>query len=235
MIVFIVSWQLIVLSFNFPAYILPSPILVLSIFKSHGILILQHSLPTLIEAFIGMIVSIFLGIVWALFLVYFSSLRLWFLPLLIISQALPVFAIAPLLVIWFGYGIISRVIIITLMLFFPIASSFYDGLCRTPSFYLDLAQTMNASKLQVLIRIRIPYALPSFCSGLRLAATFAPIGAVMGEWIGSSHGLGFLILNANSQMQIDLMFAAILILSVLTMSFYGAIDFLIKCLSNSNI
>ncbi|MDR1057884.1 MAG: ABC transporter permease [Coxiellaceae bacterium] len=227
-IVFILVWQVIIFGFNLPVYILPSPILVLTSFKTHGVLILQQSLPTLIEAGVGMIISVILGTFWALILIYFRYLRLWFLPLLLVSQALPVFAIAPLLVIWFGYGVASKIAITCLMLFFPIASSFYDGLRHTPQCYLDLAQTMNASKWQILIRIRIPNALPSLSNGLRLAATFAPMGAVIGEWVGSSQGLGFLILNANSRMQIDLMFTIVLVLAILTLGFYYLIDFLMK-------
>lgn len=164
-------------------------------------------------------------------LVYFHPLRDSLLPILLISQALPTFAIAPLLVIWFGYGMTAKIITICLMLFFPITSSFYDGLRSTPSSYLDLAKILRATRFQILWRIRIPAALPAFSSGLRLAATFAPIGAVIGEWVGASKGLGFLILHANSQMKIDLMFAALLVLGGLTLGFYFLIDYLLKWLS----
>jgi putative hydroxymethylpyrimidine transport system permease protein len=227
-IALILLWQSIVTIFNLPPYILPTPILVLKSFQHYGVLILQQSIPTAIEATLGFIISFLLGTFGALVLVYFRPMRLWFLPVLLISQALPTFAIAPLLVIWFGYGMASKIVTTVLMLFFPITSSFYDGLRRTPQGYLDLAQTMNATKLQTLRRIRIPNALPSLGSGLRVAATFAPMGAVIGEWVGASKGLGFLILNANSRMQIDLMFATLFVLIVLTLIFYFSIDLLIK-------
>ena len=161
---------------------------------------------------------------WALMLSYFRPLRLWFLPLLLVSQALPIFAVAPLFILWFGYGMASKIAIISLMLFFPITSSFYDGLRKTPNNYLDLAETMNATKWQILLRIRFPAALGALGNGVRVAAVFAPMGAVIGEWIGSSEGLGFLILNANSRMQVDLMFAAIIILVIFTLSFYFLVD-----------
>ncbi|CAL7960207.1 putative ABC transporter permease protein HI_0355 [Gammaproteobacteria bacterium] len=227
-IALILIWQSIVTLFNLPPYILPSPILVLKSFKHHGILVLEQSIPTAIEATLGFILSCLLGTLSALILIYFRPMRLWFLPILLISQALPTFAIAPLLVIWFGYGMTSKIVTTILMLFFPITSAFYDGLRHTPQAYLDLAQTMNAKKWQTLRRIRIPAALPSLGNGLRVAATFAPMGAVIGEWVGSGQGLGFLILNANSRMQIDLMFAALLVLVALTLIFYFAIDILIK-------
>ncbi|MEI8055503.1 MAG: ABC transporter permease [bacterium] len=227
-IVLILIWQSIVILFNLPPYILPSPTLVLKSFGHHGVLILKQSIPTTIEATLGFILSCLLGMFSALTLIYFRPMRLWFLPILLISQALPTFAIAPLLVIWFGYGMMSKIVTTILMLFFPITSAFYDGLRHTPQTYLDLAQTMNAKKWQTLRHIRIPAALPSLGNGLRVAATFAPMGAVIGEWVGSSQGLGFLILNANSRMQIDLMFAALLVLVVLTLVFYFVIDILIK-------
>lgn len=227
-IILIFIWQSITILFNLPPYILPSPTLVLKSFHHHYPFLLEQSIPTTIEAALGFILSCLFGIFSALILIYFRPMRLWFLPILLISQALPTFAIAPLLVIWFGYGITSKIATTVLMLFFPITSAFYDGLRHTPQTYLDLAQNMNAKKWQTLRRIRVPAALPSLGNGLRVAATFAPMGAVIGEWVGSSKGLGFLILNANSRMQIDLMFAAMFVLVALTLIFYFTIDMLIK-------
>mgnify|MGYP001145112867 CR=1 FL=1 len=227
-IILVLVWHIFVVSFDMPSYILPSPALVLKSLWQHAGLILYQSVPTLLEACAGFILSIFLGMFWALLLVYFQPIRSWFLPILLISQALPTFAVAPLIILWFGYGLASKVMIICLMLFFPITSSFYDGLSGTLKVHLDLAQIMNASKLQLLLRIRLPAALPSLGNGLRIAATFAPLGAIIGEWVGSTRGLGFLILSTNSRMQIDLMFAALFSLIILTLSFYFLVDLLIK-------
>jgi putative hydroxymethylpyrimidine transport system permease protein len=221
-------WHVLVISLDLPPYILPSPILVLKSLWQHGGLIAEQSVPTIIEAACGFVLSSFVGIFWALILIYFQPIRTWFLPILLISQALPTFAIAPLFVLWLGYGMASKITTICLMLFFPITSAFYDGLNNTRQNYLDLAQTMNGSKLQTLLRIRIPYALPALGNGLRIAATFAPMGAIIGEWVGATKGLGFLILNANARMQIDLMFASLLILMILTLAFYFLIDSLMK-------
>ena len=227
-VMLILVWHIIVIGFNLPPYILPSPILVLKSLLQYKELILEQSIPTLIEASLGFILSFFLGTFWALLLAYFRPIRLWFLPILLVSQALPTFAIAPLFVLWLGYGMASKIITICLMLFFPITSAFYDGLCGTHKTHLDLAKTMNASKLQTLLRIRFPTALPSLGNGLRIAAVFAPVGAIVGEWVGSTQGLGFLILNANSRMQIDLMFAALICLIIFTLTFYFLIDLSIK-------
>ncbi len=227
-VILILLWQLGVVVFSLPPYVVPSPLLILRSLQQHGGLIFTESIPTMIEAGVGFILSLFFGGFFALLLAYLRPVRLWFLPFLLISQALPVFAIAPIFLIWFGYGMASKIAVTSLMLFFPITSSFYDGLQSTPEHYLDLATTMNATKWQTLWWIRVPMALKSFSNGLRVAATFAPMGAVIGEWVGASQGLGFLILNANSRMQIDLMFAAILGLIILTLSFYYLIDLVIK-------
>ena len=227
-ITLILLWQLLVVAFNLPPYILPSPLLTLKSLISSIELITNQALITITEATLGFIVSAILGSTGALFLIYFRPAYLWFLPVLLVSQALPTFAIAPLFLIWLGYGMASKIATTVLMLFFPITSSFYDGLKKTSPGFIDLAKTMNGSKWQTLLHIRIPAALPSLGSGLRLAATFAPMGAVIGEWVGSSKGLGFLILNANARMQIDLMFAALLVLVVLTLLFYFTVDLIIR-------
>lgn len=110
-----------------------------------------------------------------------------------------------------------------IMIFFPVTSAFFDGLTRTPAGWIELGKTMNASPLRQLLYIRIPAALPSFASGLRIAAAIAPIGAVVGEWVGASSGLGFLMQNANNRFQTDLMFAALFLLSLMTICLWGAV------------
>ncbi len=193
----ILGWQLLVWYLQLPVYILPSPLQVFHTLYSQAPLIAQQSVPTLIETLLGLLFGTLLGCSMALSMIFFRPLRLWLLPILVLSQALPVFAIAPLLVIWLGYGMASKIATTLLMLFFPIASAFFDGLRRTELGWLDLAQTMNAKKWRVLWHIRVPAALPQLASGLRVATAIAPIGAIVGEWVGSSHGLGYLMLNAN--------------------------------------
>ena len=153
---------------------------------------------------------------------------LWLLPILLISQVIPTFAIAPLLVIWLGYGMSSKIATTAIMLFFPITSAFFDGLRHTHPDLVDLARTMNAKKWRFFWHIRIPAALPYFASGLRIAVIAAPISAVIGEWVGASHGLGFLMLNANARMQIDLMFAALATLTLFSLLLYYITIVLLK-------
>jgi putative hydroxymethylpyrimidine transport system permease protein len=222
--VLLLCWQLLVMLFHFPPYILPSPVLVFHSFATNLLLIAHQALPTIFEAVVGFVWATLFATLGALLLMYFRPARRWFLPVLLVSQALPTFAIAPLFVMWFGYGVSSKIATTILMVFFPITSSFYDGMRRTPKGYLDLARTMNAKKWKILWCLQVPAALPSLGSGLRLAAIYAPMGAVIGEWVGASRGLGFLILNANARMQIALMFAALFTLVILALAFYFMVD-----------
>jgi putative hydroxymethylpyrimidine transport system permease protein len=217
-------WQLLVTLFNLPPYILPAPYDVAKVWYLRFGLIAHESIYTVTETIIGLFLGILLGSIFALCMAFFRPLSLWMLPILIISQALPTFAIAPLLVIWFGYGITSKIVTTILMIFFPITSAFYDGLRRTNTGWLDLAKTMNAKKWRTFWFIRIPSALPSLATGIRLATVAAPIGAVIGEWVGAGQGLGFLMLNSNARLQIDLMFAALFTIIIFSLLLYFVVD-----------
>jgi putative hydroxymethylpyrimidine transport system permease protein len=116
----------------------------------------------------------------------------------------------------------------TLIIFFPVTGTFFDGLRRTDPGWLDLAKTMNATPAAILWRLRVPAALPALASGLRVAAAVVPIGAVVGEWVGASAGLGYLMLHANARMQIDLMFAALFVLALMALAFYFLLDFALR-------
>lgn len=217
-------WQGIVLALQLPNYILPTPFQVFHSLITDHALILTQLLPTLVETLLGLSFGILLGMSLALSMCLFRAVYSLLQPLLLISQALPVFAIAPLLVIWFGYGVTAKIVTTTLMLFFPITNNFLHGLKQTPPHYLDIAQLMGGNRWQILYHVRIPAALPQLASGIRLATAMAPLGAVIGEWVGSNQGLGFLLLNSNAQMQIDLMFATLITLILLGISLYFLVD-----------
>lgn len=162
----------------------------------------------------GFLVGSLAGIFIALLLSQFKILDRYLMPLVVVTQTLPVFAIAPLLVIWFGFGIGSKIVMAALIIFFPVASAFYDGLKSTSSTWLDLAQSWKMSRFQTLLYFRIPAALPSLMTGLKVAATIAPIGAVVGEWAGAAGGLGFVMLQANARTQTDVVFASLVLLAL---------------------
>ncbi len=217
-------WEAVATLADLPPYILPGPLRVALAIGAQWDRLLAHAGVTVVEMLLGLGLGAALGCACALTLAYFRPARLWLLPVLVASQAVPVFALAPILVLWFGYGIASKVAMAALIIFFPVAAAFFDGLRRTDPGWLDLTHTMGAGRWRVLWHIRVPAALPALASGLRVAAAVAPIGAVVGEWVGSSAGLGFLMLQANGRMQIDLMFAALLALAVIGVALYFTLD-----------
>lgn len=225
---FILIWECLIRVLQLPNYILPTPFDVLQSFIHHAALITSQTLPTLLEILLGLSFGIILGAGIAISMCFFRPLHAFLLPLVLASQALPVFAIAPLLVLWFGYGVTAKIITTTFMLFFPITNNFLDGLKQTPENYLNLAKIMHSGRWQILYQIRIPAALPNLASGIRLATAMAPLGAIIGEWVGSNQGLGFLLLNANAQMQIDLMFAVLAVIFFLGLLLYFLVDTLLK-------
>ncbi|HSW69831.1 MAG TPA: ABC transporter permease [Gammaproteobacteria bacterium] len=224
----VISWQFLIMIFHLPPYILPTPLAVFQTGLARISLILNETKITVFETLAGLLLGVIFGCTAALLMASFKTFSFWLLPILIVSQAIPTFAIAPLLVIWFGYGMTSKIAATIIMIFFPVSSSFFDGLSRTDQNWLELAKTMNAKKWRVFWYIRIPAALPHFASGLRVATVAAPIGAVIGEWVGASQGLGFLMLNANARMQIDLMFAGLFILILFSLILYFTVDNLLK-------
>lgn len=217
-------WQAGVWISEAPPYILPGPLSVARVLVDKAGLLAYHAGVTGAEIVLGLLCGTFLGAASAILISTFRPVRRWLMPVLVISQALPVFALAPLLTLWFGYGMASKVAMATLIIFFPVTSAFYDGLRRTVPGWLDLARTMDADRFAVLRVIRLPAALPAFGSGLRVAAAIAPIGAVVGEWVGSSAGLGYLMLNANARMQIGTVFAALAVLAALSLLLYFTVD-----------
>ena len=217
-------WQTLIWATNVEFFILPSPIDVGLALILHLDLLFKHAAITLSEIILGLLFGVILGISSAVAMSYFRNARRWLMPILVISQAVPVFALAPILVLWLGYGMASKVAMATLIIYFPVTAAMFDGLRQTESGFLDLARTMNASRWRILFCIKIPAALPSFSSGLRVATAVGPIGAVVGEWVGSSEGLGFIMLHANARLQIDLMFAALFVLAIIAVTLYFGVD-----------
>lgn len=224
LLILMLIWQLSVQCFQIPSYILPDPLQIFQSALKHAPIIFKETGYTLIEIFLGLFLGSFFGITTALSVDFFKPLHRWFLPILLATQVLPVFAIAPLLVIWLGYGLASKTVTIVLMLFFPITSTFLDGLQRTPSSYLEMAKIMNAKRWSLFWHIKIPAALPSLASGLRMACIFAPMGALISEWVGAKHGLGLLMIKADLKMQIDLMFVCLFVMIALGLSLYFIVN-----------
>lgn len=217
-------WQAVCWATAAPPFILPDPLRVAATLWARLDLIASHAVTTALEILLGLALGAACGVAAALLLASSERARAWLVPVLVASQALPVFALAPLLVLWLGYGLPSKVAMAVLIIFFPVAAAFHDGLRRTPPGWLELAQVMDARPWARLWRLRVPAALPALASGLRVAAAVAPIGAVVGEWVGSSAGLGYLMLHANARMQTDLLFAALLVLCLMALLLWHLVD-----------
>ena len=226
--VIVLFWQGIVWLAAPAPFVLPSPRAVLQALQVNAGYLAGHAAITLLEMVLGLLAGAVLGATTASMMVLARPVRRVLLPVIIASQALPVFAIAPLLVIWFGYGIASKVVMATLIIYFPVASAFYDGLRRTDPGLLDLARLNGAGAWRTFWFLQAPAALPQFMTGLRVAAAVAPIGAVVGEWVGAAGGLGFIMLQANARMQTDLVFASLAILAIVAVSLRFAVDLLAR-------
>lgn len=210
-------WQGIIWITGVPSFILPSPMRVAKAAIENRALIFENAIVTASEVLLGLIIGTVFGALTAIQLASSARLHRLVMPLLVFTQAVPVFALAPILTLWFGYGIASKVMMAVLIIYFPVTSAFYDGLTRVPTEILDMAKTMGGTKGQIMRRLKIPHALPSLGTGLKLAAVYAPIGAVIGEWVGASKGLGYLMLLANGRAKTDLMFASLFTLAIMTL------------------
>jgi putative hydroxymethylpyrimidine transport system permease protein len=221
-------WQLAAMAAGYQSYILPTPWQVALAWIDRREVIFDHALVTFAEILLGLSLGALMGGSTALCMAASPNLRRWMLPVLVASQAVPVFALAPILVLWLGYGMASKVAMAVIVIYFPVTAAFLDGLRRTDPGWIELARTMDAPAAAVLLRIRLPSALPALASGLRVATAIAPIGAVIGEWVGSSAGLGYLMLQANARMQVPVMFAALLTLSIFSVGLYLTVDALLR-------
>lgn len=217
-------WQGIVIFTGAPAYILPGPWPVAKALVTEFPVLLVHLAITSLEMILGLLLGVLFGTSCALAMIVSARLKGWLLPLLVISQALPVFALAPVLVLWLGYGMASKIAMALLIIFFPVTASFYQGMRQTNPELLELARIMGARPFATLRYITIPSGLPAFAAGVRMAAAVAPIGAVVGEWVGSSSGLGYYMLHANGRMQIDRMFAALVVLAGISLLLSFIVD-----------
>ena len=224
----ILLWWAFALVFRVPPYMLPTPDRVAAALWHGRDGLLWNAGITVIEIGLGLCFGLLLGAGLALAMMFSPLVRIWTMPILVISQAIPVFALAPLLVLWFGFGLASKVVMAMLVIFFPVTASFFDGLRRTEPGWLELARTMRASPSAQLRHVRLMAALPAFGSGLRVAAAIAPIGAVIGEWVGSAGGLGYVMLNANARMQIDVCFAALFLLSLMAVALWRLVDVVLR-------
>jgi len=221
-------WEFCCVYFNLPSFMLPPPSKIFISIYTNWDLLIKHASYTLVEILASIFIGTIIGVVTALTISSSERLKRWVMPILLASQSIPVFALAPLLILWLGYGMSSKIVIGVLIVFFPITSNFTDALNKVPQELIDAGKTIGLSKTQVFWKIKIPSSLPGLCSGIRVAACFAPIGAVVGEWIGGSTGLGSFMIYSNARLQTDNMFAALIILIFITITLYKVTDMILS-------
>lgn len=213
-------WYLVIAMTRISDSILPAPHQVAFEFLDKYALLVRHTLITLQEVALGLLVGVPLGVASAVVLVWSPALERAIMPWVVFLQNVPKIVVAPLFVIWFGFGIGTKIVIVCMLVIFPILVTTIVGLKSVEPDMLDLIRTMGASKWQVFYKARLPGALPSFFSGLKLSATFAAIGAIVGEWMGADAGLGYYLLVAQHNVQTKALFASIVLVAVIGLLLY---------------
>ncbi|WP_428645816.1 ABC transporter permease [Roseibium sp.] len=224
------TWALLVWVLQPPSYLLPGPVEVLQAFPKNAGFLLHHAGITAYETLLGFGLGITCGALLAIAVWLFPLAGRVIMPSVFITQALPVFVVAPILVLWLGFGVSSKVVMAVLVIFFTITSMVYDGLRRLDTGLSDLARLYGATRLQELWVFRLPAALPAFSSGVRAAVVFAPMGAVIGEWAGAKGGLAFIMLQANARGNTDVLFAAVILLALMVLALRYTVDHLTRFL-----
>lgn len=216
----LVAWEALVRLFGVPAFLLPGPSAIAGAFWESRDLLLKHAGPTAGEAILGFLVAVAAGALSGLLINRSALAERSLYPWLVVSQTLPTVAIAPILVTWLGYGQLPKVIVVTLFCFFPITVATVDGLRATDPDLVRLMRSFGATRWRIFFMVEAPGALPFLFGGVRLAVTYCVIGAVVGEWVGSSRGLGFLMIQDKAQFEIPRLFAEISLLSVMGVSLF---------------
>ncbi len=222
-VLLLAAWQAYVEASGIDAVTLPSPSRIAEAGFRNRDQLFDHGAVTLYEALAGLGVSVTVGVAFALLIDSVAAARRALYPLLVGSQTVPVVVIAPLLVIWFGFGLTPKVLVVALYTFFPITVAFAAGLAATDREALILMYTLGAGRLQTLRLLRVPAALPYFFTGLRIAVTYAVVGAVFAEWSGAREGLGIFVLLMKNSFRTDLVFAAIFVIAALSLLLFAAV------------
>jgi ABC-type nitrate/sulfonate/bicarbonate transport system permease component len=226
----ILVWQLVCSVGLVPSYLLPSPVEVVEALVGDAPLLASHAGSTITEALLGLVLGVAVGFAVAVLMDRFEGVYRALSPLVTISQTVPTVAIAPLLVLWFGYGILPKVLLVVLTTFFPITVALTGGFRSVDPDAIDLMRTMGASRWQVFWYAKLPASAEQFFSGLRISATYAIVGAVIAEWLGGFNGLGVYMTRVRKSYSYDKMFAVIILISALSLALMGLVGLLERVL-----
>jgi NitT/TauT family transport system permease protein len=224
-LVFLAAWQIGVVVHKVPSYLLPAPTEIARTFVSEFPRLLQHGWVTTYEMLLGYAMAVAIAVPLAVAITSSKPFDDFVMPTMLFFQVVPKVAIAPLFLVWFGVGTTPKVLVAFLISFFPIVIDAAVGLRSMSPEMTDLARSMGASRLQIFAQFRLPTSLPYLFSGLKVAATLAIAGAVVGEFVGADKGLGYLLLVTNSNMETSLMFATIVALTIIGLAFFYAVEF----------
>lgn len=229
-ILFLLIWQGATTWFQIEKWILPSPVDIGREAAAGATGLWGHTLATLRLMLMGFAIGTLVGLMVAFTLHYVPFLKKSLYPLIILSQNVPTIALAPLLMIWFGFGILPKIIVITLVCFFPVAVAAMDGLMRTDRAMLDYMRMIGATQGDIFRKLEVPYAIPSILSGVKIAATYSVMGAVIAEWIGADQGIGYYMMLQKSSFRTDKIFVAIAIIVAISLTMFACVALLEKWL-----
>ena len=216
-------WQGATSLWRIESWLLPSPVQIMRAGFQARAIVWPHILQTIQETLAGILLAVGVGLALGLVIDFSPVLRQALYPILVVSQTVPIIAIAPLLIIWFGYGIWPKIIVVGLVCFFPIVVSTADGLRSADPDLIALLRTMGASRLDTFFKVRLPGAMPMIFSGIKIAITYSVVGAILGEWVGASKGLGVFMLRATNSFRTDWVFASIAVTAMLSMTLFGLV------------
>lgn len=223
LIVLIAIWETSTRLFQIESWILPAPSVIVLEAIMNWDNYQEHIGSTILLTILGLVIGVSIGIIIAVILHLVPLVKQMVYPLLLLSQNIPIIVLAPLLVIWFGYGTLPKIIIITLVCFFPITIAALDGFRQTNRELVHYMKMAGATKRQMFLKLELPHALPAIFSGLKIAATYSVMGAVISEWLGASKGIGVYMTLASSSFRTDRVFVAIILIIILCFTFFGLI------------
>ena len=223
-LVVIAIWEACVRIFDVPLYLLPAPSKIVAAMIANRSELLMHTVVTLGEAVLGLLIALVLGMVTAILMDRSRTFRHSVYPHLVVTQTVPVMVLAPLFSIWLGFGMAPKVLIVIFMCYFPITISFADGLAQVSQKQINLLKSFQASTRQIYTMVKIPAAAPSLFSGLKVAATYCVGGAIVGEWISSSAGLGYYMLRVKNGYMLDKVFATVVVVVIISLLLNGCVS-----------
>ncbi|MDD4343853.1 MAG: ABC transporter permease [Eubacteriales bacterium] len=222
--VILILWELSGRLLNIPEYILPLPISITKALVGNFPLLLSHGKYTVLASLMGLLAAVFFALIISYFMDKFQPIKKMLYPLLVVSQTIPIVALAPIMMIWFGLGIAPKVFTVALVCFFPLSINITEGLANTSRDEIELLKVMGGTPVQIFKHIQLPSTLPYFFSGLKISATYSVMGAVIGEWLGGNKGLGVYMIRSMHTYNVSNLFAGIIAVVVLSIIFFKVIE-----------